>query len=329
MIARKSTLPTLAVGLAVLLLVGASAYWLTSHSNGQSTARRIPVDGDRAYGYLKEICQIGPRPSGSPGMLQQQRWLTEHFATLGGRVSMQEFSVRHPETGDPVAIKNMLVEWHPERRERILLCAHYDTRPFPDRDRTNPRGVFVGANDGGSGVALLAELAHHMGELNSRYGVDFVLFDGEELVFDEGRDKDYYFLGSTHFAQEYARGTSDVRYRAGVLFDMVGDADLQLYYEVFSLRNARDVTLGIWKTAQRLGVDEFKPRSRHEIRDDHLPLNNIAKIPTCDLIDFDYPRPGLRAPSYWHTEQDTVDKCSGESLAKVGWVVLEWLKSLK
>ena len=314
-----------AIGLVALTLV---VYLATSHSNGQSR-RKNPIDGERAYKYLQQVCEIGRRVSGTPGMTRQQDMLDKHFSQLGGRVLMQAFEVRHPEDGSPVAMKNMIVEWHPDRKERILICAHYDTRPYPDQDRKRPRGLFIGANDGASGVALLSELAHFMPALDSRYGVDFVLFDGEELIFDQRRDADRYFLGSTHFARSYATNPPAHRYRCGVLMDMIADADLQLYYEKTSMKHARPLVLDIWRTAASLGVTEFKQRSRHEVRDDHLPLNNIAKIPTCDIIDFDYPRPGFRERSYWHTEADTPDKCSADSLAKVGWVLLEWLKQVK
>jgi len=151
-----------------------------------------------------------------------------------------------------------------------------------------------------------------------------VLFDAEEFVFEEGRDD--YFLGSTHFAQQYRLSPPPVAYRAGVLLDMIGDRELQLLYERNSLRFARDETKSIWRTAKRLGVRAFVQRTRmQEIRDDHLPLNQIAKIPTVDLIDFDYPRPGFRAPQYWHTQQDIPENCSGNSLAAVTWVVHEWM----
>lgn len=160
------------------------------------------------------------------------------------------------------------------------------------------------------------ELAHKMADLPGRLGVDFVLFDGEELVFQE---RDPYFLGSEHFAQDYAANPPDYRYRWGVLLDMVGDADLQIYEERGSAgwRDTKPLVKAIWDTARRLGVREFIPQKGHEIRDDHLPLHNTAKIPTCDIIDFDYPA--------WHTEGDTADKCSALSLAKVGWVIGEWL----
>jgi hypothetical protein len=287
----------------------------------------IPVDGERAYGYLKEICAIGPRVSGTEGMRRQQEYLQAHFEKLGGRVSLQQFQARHPQTGARVDMANMIVEWHPERKDRILLCAHYDTRPFPDQDFRDPKGLFVGANDGASGAALFCELAHHMPELKSKYGVDFVLFDGEELVFDGQRDP--YFLGSEHFAREYLASPPPHRYQFGVLLDMIGDANLQIYREVNSMRTpqTRQINNDLFAVARNLGVKEFIASTRHEVRDDHLALNQTAKIPTIDLIDFDYPN--TRGQNYWHTTQDTPDKCSALSLAKVGWVLLEWAKRAK
>jgi hypothetical protein len=292
----------------------------------------IPFDGKRAYEYLKQLCAIGPRVAGSPGMVKQQELLAAHFAKLGGKVSWQRFSVRHPESGQRVSLANLVVEWHPTRKERILLAAHYDTRPFPDRDPDPRRRTadFLGANDGASGTALLMELAHDMAKLDSRFGVDFVLFDGEELVYEENRDKNYYFLGSSWFAQQYVRQPPKHRYRAGVLLDMVADADLQIFQERNSLAysRVRPLVAEIWKLARELKVYEFIPEPRHEVRDDHLPLNDVAKIPTLDIIDFDYPNPDAEF-SYWHTTHDRPENCSALSLAKVGYVVREWLKRMK
>jgi hypothetical protein len=285
-----------------------------------TTATKNPLNAERAFGYLEEMCAIGPRPSGSPAMRRQQEMLVEHFKKLGGKVSLQEFRARNPLGGGTVPMANIIVQWHPERKERILLAAHYDTRPFPDQDRIHPQGTFIGASDGASGTAALMELAHLMPSLDSQYGVDFVLFDGEELVYGKN---DPYFLGSTWFARQYAAKPPEHKYRWGVVLDMIGDADLQLYQEVNSVtwRNTRPLVNEIWDTAKRLGVDEFIARPRHFVQDDHLPLRNIAKIPTCDIIDFDYPA--------WHTEGDTPQRCSGASLAKVGWVVYEWLRTVQ
>ncbi len=132
---------------------------------------RNELDADRAFGYLTQVCDIGRRFSGSPGMKQQQELLKKHFEALGGKVTMQEFRGKHPQTGAMVPMANMIVTWHPDRKQRILLCAHYDTRPFPDRDSDpvqRTQGVFIGANDGGSGVAVMMELAHRMPQLEMR-----------------------------------------------------------------------------------------------------------------------------------------------------------------
>lgn len=281
-------------------------------------------DSDRAFKVLVDLCEIGPRPSGSQGMKRQQAYLKPIFEQVGGKVTMQTFEIRHPESGDPVPMANMIASWYPERVKRFLVCAHYDTRPFPDQDRRNRRGVFVGANDGASGTAALAELAHHLSDLPPDVGVDLVLFDGEEFIWQQGRDD--YFLGSTFFAEKYRSNPPNVPYKAGILLDMIGDRELKIYFERNSIRYAKEVAHGIWKTADRLKVESFVPRIRHEVQDDHLPLNTIAGIPTVDLIDFDYPRPGIGAPSYWHTEQDIPANCSGQSLVTVVWVVHEWLK---
>nr|WP_197138334.1 M28 family peptidase [Crateriforma conspicua] len=329
---RRAT-PLLAVA-ATLVVAGIALVAIGIQSGGgldndiaaapARTAIPAPYDADRAMGYLRQICDIGPRPTASAGMETQQAFLKRQFESLGGTVRLQSTRIRHPETGDVIPMANLIASWHLDRPKRFLLCAHYDTRPFPDRDRRNPKGRFVGANDGGSGVAALMELAHHLDELPSDVGVDLVMFDAEEFVFDERRDK--YFLGSTYFAQQYRMQPPQSPYTAGVLLDMVGDKELKIYYERNSLKYARQVARQIWNVADDLGVTAFVPRSRHEIRDDHLPLNQIAGIPTVDLIDFDYPRPGLGAPQYWHTEQDIPENCSGESLAAVVWVVHQWLQ---
>lgn len=319
----KSTLDRLSAAftLVCLALSVACAEVPTATSDTAAEKPVNPLDADRVYGYLKQICQLGRRPSGSRGMQRQQKLLEELFTKLGATVTRQEFLAPNPLGGAKVRMANLIVTWHPERMERVMLCAHYDTRPLPDRD-PNPRlrrqGRFIGANDGASGVAVLMELAHLMPKLQGNVGVDFVLFDAEELVYVDGRDR--YFWGSEWFAQQYAENPPEHNYRWGVLLDMVGDEDLQIYHEQNSVSwpDTRPLVIEIWGTAQRLGVEEFIPRATHNVRDDHLALRNIAGIPTCDIIDMDYP--------YWHTEADSPGRCSGESLAKVGWVVYEWLQ---
>ncbi len=331
--ARRFSAQTLFLAAVVLLclLFGGILLWPAPKPAGQggSTADRtrledIPFNGARAYDYLKQLCALGPRRSGSPAMAQQQKLLVAHFEKLGGKVEMQRFSVPHPLDGSPVPMANIIIRWNPQSRERILLCGHYDTLPFPMLDPENPRGVFVGANDNASGIAILMELAHQMADLRLPLGVDFVLLDGEELIFQEkDGQKGEFFRGSTHFARQYAAGHANYRYRYGVLLDMVGNADLQICQEQNSLLwpDTQPLVEQIWATAARLGLSEFIAQPGWKVDDDHVPLHNIGGIPTCDVIDFDYPP--------WQTEGDTPDKCSASSLAKVGWVISEWLKGLK
>jgi glutaminyl-peptide cyclotransferase len=288
--------------------------------------KKIPFDGAQAYEYLKQLCAIGTRVSGSPGMTKQQKLLEEHFKKLGGTVTLQKFQARDPLSGKQVELANLIVTWHPDRDERIMLSAHYDTRPFPDNDQRHPRGLFVGANDGASGVALLMELGRHMPKLESKLGVDFVLFDGEELVyyqFQTQRDLGDYFLGSTEFAKDYVAKPPKHRYKWAVNLDMVGDRNLKLPFEEISWSwpECRPLIEEIWGVAKKLGVSEFSPTKGREVLDDHIKLHDIGKIPAIDIIDFDYPA--------WHTVNDKPEQCSPLSLAKVGWVLHEWLKQTK
>jgi glutaminyl-peptide cyclotransferase len=277
-------------------------------------------DSDRAFGYLTKICDIGPRISGSQGMEQQQQLIAGHFAKLKAQVKFQSFDAPHPLNGKPVRMNNIIVTWDPQATERVLLACHYDTRPHADRD-PNPRlaseGTFLGANDGASGVALLMELGNQIRAIKPTYGVDFVFFDGEELVYGE---RDPYFLGAEYFSKQYRDKPPDHKYVCGVLVDMIGGKKLQLYQEINSLNYAAEVTQSVWKTARRLGVKEFVARPKHDVRDDHLALNEIAGIPSCDIIDFGY--------EHWHTTKDVPAACSGESLAKVGRVLLAWLEEV-
>ncbi|HVA46312.1 MAG TPA: M28 family peptidase [Pirellulales bacterium] len=311
-----------AVYVAVVLLVSVAvlsyAIWPEAHAGPRRlTLRDIPFNGTRAYSYLRQACGFGPRPSGSKAMSLQRQWLAEHFKSLGAEVSLQSFTVRHPLDGSAVPMANVVARWHPDRPRRVFFCAHYDTRPFPDRDPHNRRGKFVGANDGASGVAVLMELAKRFSALKGEMGVDVVLFDGEEFMFEERGE---YFLGSTHFAREYVAEPPAVPYEWGVLLDMVGDSNLRLYQEENSVTwtDTRPLVQEIWGLARRLGVHDFIDRTGPNVRDDHLPLHEIAKLSVCDIIDFDYP--------FWHTQQDSPEHCSALSLAKVGWVLQEWLE---
>ena len=299
--------------------------FLTGFLTGSVSIANEPAQfsGTRAMEYLEAICELGPRPSGSEGMEKQRELLIRHFQKAGATVFRQAFRSRDGRNGDWVRMENLIVSWHPERNDRVLLGAHYDTRPYPDRDRRDPRGIFLGANDGASGVAVLMELADSVAELKGTVGVDFVLFDAEEYVFEEKRDS--YCLGSLFFARQYAgsrkAGTISYAYRCGVILDMVGDRNLTIWQEQQSVdwHDTRPVVESIWATAKQLQIQEFVPRPKYLINDDHVPLRMTGGIPTCDIIDFDYP--------HWHTTQDIPENCSAHSLGLVGRVILSWLQN--
>ena len=319
------------------------------YSSGKKIKTQTAFDQEAAFAHLETVCDFGRRFSTSAGMGAQQAFLQQHFRKLNAEIIMQPFAARNPLDGSTVELANMIVRWHPNRKNRLLICCHYDTRPFPDLDRRNPQGVFIGANDGASGVAVLCELGQHLNLIDGdnaahaandqRYGIDFAFFDGEEFVYD--RRSDPMFLGSTHFANQYvAEGgavtprkdnqnirfpaASPYRYTYAILIDMVGDKSLEIYYERNSLKYAPRLTQSIWGVAKRMNAKGFVTKQKHELRDDHLPLNTIARIPTCDIIDFDYPSP-RRKHVFWHTEADVPENCSAQSLGTVGKVLLQWL----
>lgn len=276
--------------------------------------------GDQAYQYLKQICDLGPRITATPAMTRQQELLKRHFEALGATVELQEFQGTQPSIRRPFRCVNLIVHWHPERERRVLLGAHYDTRPIADqepvlRHRQQP---ILGANDGASGVAFLMELGRLMPSLDLNVGVDFVLFDAEEIIYVPQTDR--FFLGSEYFVKHYTANPPPYNYEAVIVVDMIGDKDLEIYPDQRSLVRAGALVEEVFAIAHELKVDAFHFGDGPDVLDDHIAFQN-AGIPAIVLIDFGYP--------HWHRLTDTPDKCSGESLEKVSRVIVEWLKRQK
>jgi hypothetical protein len=282
-------------------------------------AQPVAFDGRRALDYVRELCKIGPRISGSDGMKKQQELLKAHFEKNGAKVEFQRFTARQASRPKPVELANIIIIWHPDRNRRVLLCSHYDTRPKADQE-PDPRRwdePFVSANDGTSGVALFMELAHHMKQLPTEVGVDFGLFDGEEYVFDGPQGKDRYFLGSEHFADDYKRRPPAHQYAGAVLLDLFAGKHPSYPVEQNSGFLARGLTEEVWRIAAEQGVTAFKNQWGPAVNDDHLALNR-AGIPAVDIIDFDYP--------HWHRLSDLPEQCSAESLANMAKVLTAWVQ---
>ncbi|MFO0807099.1 MAG: M28 family peptidase [Gemmataceae bacterium] len=280
----------------------------------------VKFDGQRALGYLKQLCDLGPRVSGSEAMKKQQAIAKAHFEKHGAKVELQKFTASQVSQFRPVELVNVIASWQPERDKRVIICTHYDTRPRADQepDPSKWEEPFLSANDGTAGVAWLMELAHHMKDLPTKVGVDFVLFDGEEYVFDGPyNSKDKYFLGSDHFAGEYKRVPPKHRYTAAVLLDMAAGRNPSFPFEQNSYFKAQALATEIWGIAAEQGAAAFKNQLGHTVSDDHLALNRVG-IPAVDIIDFDYP--------HWHRLSDKPENCSANTMEEVAKVLTVWLQ---
>jgi len=280
---------------ALLALV--AGWYIASYFNREPDP--LSFDGPRAFADLQAQVAFGPRAPGSEGHAKTREWLISELQTAGWTVEVHETErLGHP-------IYNIIAK-RSDADPQIILGAHYDTRFFADNDLdpSKVREPVPGANDGASGVAVLLELARSLPKETVRAWLIF--FDAEDNGHIEGWD---WILGSRAFVEEIP-----VQPEAVVIVDMIGDLDLNFYFE----QNSNSVIRNeIWSTAEKLGYGkQFIPEEKYNMLDDHTPFLE-AGIPAVDIIDFDYP--------YWHTTQDTLDKVSVESLRIVGETLLNWI----
>src|SRR6266852_1759843 len=278
---------------------------------GSSNAEKAAeFDAARAYDHVKKLVALGPHPSGSESIKKAQEYIENELKGFGLKVSGDSFNGETPHGSIPM--KNIIAELGGEKPEIVLITGHYDTKL---------QAGFVGANDGGSSAAAVLETARVLSKTTPEYTLWFVLFDGEEAVVDwnamDGKDNTY---GSRHLASKLKADGTLNRVKALVLFDMIGDKDLDIKREGESTPWMVDA---IWKTARSLSYQKYFLDSESYISDDHLPFRD-AGVPVVDLIDFNY-GPGH---SYWHTNLDTLDHISGESIKIVGDVVIRALPEI-
>ncbi|MHB2153208.1 M28 family peptidase [Calditrichota bacterium GD2] len=266
----------------------------------------------RAFQYLVKQVAFGPRNPNSEGHQKCLEFLHQEFKQFADTVILQPFEWYDAYHQKTLKLTNVIARFQPQNERRIFLAAHWDTRPRADMDtEENKNTPIPGANDGASGVAVLLEIARVLQmQPPTNIGVDLVLFDGE----DYGRQGhlEEYFLGSRYFARHYHR--FNFSHEFGILIDMIGDAQLNLKREGYSVKYLPWLVDRVWKTAQNMGYYEFSDQFLGYVDDDHVPLLE-AGIPCINIIDFDYP--------YWHTLEDTPDKCSPQSLGIIGRVLLE------
>lgn len=290
---------------------------------GPAAVTGIAFDASSAYGFVKKQVEFGPRVPNTPAHAACADWLVKTLKQWTPDVVVQAFQAKAYD-GRVLDGKNIIASFNAEAKDRILLCAHWDSRPFADHD-PDPANHFkpvMGANDGASGVGVLLEVARQLSLRKPAAGVDILLLDLED--FGEHRNwrgaaKDNWALGSQYWARNPHRPGYKARF--GILLDMVGASDAVFPMEGTSMSYAPAVTKKVWETARGLGLAKyFLAREADSLIDDHLYINAIAGIPTVDIIHYDTEKQGF--PASWHTAGDTLDKIDVNTLKAVGETVL-------
>ena len=266
--------------------------------------------GGRAFEDLKRIVAFGPRPSGSPALAKTRQEILRQLNQAG--VAVEEDSFTTPTPVGQVPMTNLIARIPGEQQKIVIVAGHYETKRFDNKR-------FVGANDGGSSAAFLIELARVLAGRKNKFTYWLVFFDGEEAFVQFSATDGLY--GSRHLAQKLTVRGELNRIHAMIVVDMVADAKLNIHRDFNSTAWLSDM---VFAAARRLGYEPYFRDESRAYDDDHMPFVQ-AGVAAVDLLDLDY-GPGN---SYWHTAQDTIDKCSPTSLTIVGRVVLATLEDLE
>jgi Iap family predicted aminopeptidase len=295
---NRKMIKYLIFGSLVLLMTVAGCQ---SSGVSANAATERAFDGSHAFNYAETLMSFGPRIPGSSASHETLEYIRSELQGSGWQVEIQSFDHKG------VTLNNIVAYQNPQDA-RVLIGAHYDTRAISDQesDPALQELPVPGANDGTSGTAVLLELARSL--QNSNSDVCLVFFDGE----DQGHINDWdWSVGAQYFANHLKVTPQDV-----IVIDMIGDADLNVYREK---QSDQDLCDGIWNTAQQLGLGgSIINQEKYAMLDDHLPFIKLG-IPSCLMIDFDYP--------YWHTQGDTLEHISAKSLQTIGDVLLNWIST--
>ena len=282
-------------------------------------------NADSAFHFIEQQVKFGPRIPNSPPHRACGQYLYKKFTQYGGKVVVQEFT-GEAYNGQELMLNNFIVSFDPEKPRKILLAAHWDTRPFADKDTVDSQRPFDGANDGASGVGVLLEIARMLSQNpHPNTGIDIILFDGEDYgapEFDdeargENSKKMWWCLGSQHWSMNLHQKNYSAYY--GILLDMVGAKNARFYKEGSSIQFAKKVTDKVWKIAEISDYSNyFINAASPGITDDHIFINRDAHIPTIDIVDYDPEREDSYFPEYHHTHQDNMNIIDKNTLKAVG-----------
>ena len=285
---------------------------------------------DSAYLFCQQQCDFGPRTMNSKAHDDCEQWIIQKFQSYGMTVIPQK-TVLQGYDGTPLRSTNIIASYKPELTSRILLCAHWDSRPWADNDpdEANWHKPVMAANDGASGVAVMLEIARLLPD-SLAIGVDFLCFDAEDYGYPQwetGMDPgDTWALGAQYWSANPHKDGYTARY--GILLDMVGGEGAQFYQEGMSKYYAGDIVDKVWRAASVVGYGSFFPmREGGKITDDHIPVNTVAKIPCIDIIPY-YPDciQSNFGPT-WHTVNDDMAHINKATLQAVGQTVIQVLFS--
>lgn len=286
---------------------------------------------DSAYSYCEKQCAFGPRTMNSNAHDECGTWIADKFRTLGCEVVTQQATLNGFD-GTPLKSTNIIASYKPELTTRVLLCAHWDSRPWADNDpdSANWRKPVLAANDGASGVAVMLEIARIIKDDTLDIGVDFVCFDAEDWGVPRWSDApdngDSWALGAQYWSRNPHKQGYEARY--GILLDMVGAQGAKFYQEGMSLQYAKGIVNKVWAAAKVVGYGSYFPEtSGGMITDDHIPVNQNTGIPTIDIIPY---FPDCDQSSFgptWHTVADDMEHIDKNTLKAVGQTVIQVLYS--
>ncbi len=289
----------------ILLVVLAACHEAAPH--------RREFDGASAFKYVETQVAFGPRIPNTEAHVKMAAWLDSMLRARSDTLVVQKWN-HVTAKGDTLRLTNFIARFNPGATKRILFLAHWDSRPISDGPKSSDKTKPVpGANDGGSGVALLMGVADALTRDSTTLGVDLLFDDGEDYGDFEAKPADDVLIGARYYAANQLPGPQPLY---AVLWDMVAAKDLTIYQEGNSLVGAPEVVERVWDTARDLGyASTFIASPKYTLIDDHLELQKVG-IRAIDIVGFDY------QDTYWHTPEDTIDKVSAASLQIVGDVAM-------
>jgi len=293
------------------------------------TAVAVPAfSPDSAYAYIEKQVSFGPRVPGSAAQRKCADWMSAQFRSFGYEVTEQKFTgVLYDKKTVPGI--NLIASYKPEASKRILLAAHWDSRPISDHDPNVKNKPIDGANDGASGVGVLIEIARNLVKDSATVGVDFILFDVEDWGAPDSFTGDLshtaysggYCLGSEYWSKNLHQPGYSAFY--GILLDMVGASGAQFHHEEYSFYFAPTIVSKVWSTASQLGFGKyFINQKGGGVTDDHVPVNEHAKIPMIDIIDYRMDPGSAGFFPHWHTTADNLGNIDKQTLKAVGQTVM-------